>query len=624
MPIGSDFEIQNDKDIRYTGSTANYTVLELHRWLQDLADDASSGGDDFMDITRDTPSDKSFDTIINLINGYNIDDTAAQHLYGGSIIQDSGNTIYDGIQVLAPAGMRLEIMQNGALISPNFWTTGLNADSTNGISHRFMLKVRTAGADIDGRRLIALTREFGFSYLEFPINGTARGVNVMAFTGWTTDLNNQTAVGTIAGYTTITNLNEGYIGIDVNNNGVDEYYYSKWDRATYTINQFYERMKWLTRRGTASTVYGLDANLFRGITHEITIDTPTGTFDPFEKVTWTGGSGQMLAINSPTAGTKMWIQLLTGVIPADNQVITGFTSTATCQVNVTVTERTISTPFCGVSTGTSIIGAYGFGFEATDLSASDKVFDLTNTQYQAPNYVTFSVNGLVSTEDTVLVGPLGYRFEYDTEASGPFVVGETLTFASPAGTAVLSYFRDLGTVGEMYIGPMLSGTLPTDNSTILGGTSAATAAVNGAVNNAVNLRQFTLNGALSGAAVTSVVVNESIPGDTPATGTIRIQRANNAYSKHPYSAYNAGTKTFTITSHDFSSNNAANGANSYLSYIDKIAASSTESFTSVYSGDRSLYIRVRDGGVTPIKTFETTGTLGSSGGSATAVRTSDL
>jgi len=36
-----------------------------------------------------------------------------------------------------------------------------------------------------------------------------------------------------------------------------------------------------------------------------------------------------------------------------------------------------------------------------------------------------------------------------------------------------------------------------------------------------------------------------------------------------------------------------------------------------------LFIRVRDGAGTPIKTFETTGTLGSAGGSTTAIRTSD-
>jgi hypothetical protein len=562
MSINTDFEIQNDKDIRYIGAAHGasgagyYTVLEFHRWLQDLADDASSAGDDFLDITRDTPSDKSFDTIINLINGFNVDDTAAEHLYGGSILQTNGDVIYDGVQIVANAGVHVEIVQNGAIIANDFWNSvpfgssnkGLNPDVATGTAARFMIKVRTGAADIDGRRLLFQTREWGFTYSEFRVPGTGRGINVVPLT-YAVDLNNQTVIGTIAAIGDIANGTEGYNGIDVNNDGSNEFYYSEWDRGANSINTFYERMKWLTRRGSASTIYGLNGELFRGITHEINIDTPTGTFDASENVSWSGGTGRMLAINSPTAGTKMWIQLLTGVAPTDNQTITGGTSSATCLVNVTVTDRTLSFPFCGVSTGTSLIGAFGFGVEALDLSANDKVFDLTNTQRQAPNYVSFTVQGIVSGEDYVLVAP----------ASG----------------------------------------------------------------GVIDLDFFTLNGALTGAAVTSVVVNEAIPGDTPATGTLRILRASGAYSRHPYSAYNAGTKTFTITSHDFSSNNAADDANCYPSYIDKLAAATSEAFTTVYVSDRSLYVRVRDGGVTPIKTFESTGTLGSAGGSATAVRTSD-
>jgi hypothetical protein len=132
---------------------------------------------------------------------------------------------------------------------------------------------------------------------------------------------------------------------------------------------------------------------------------------------------------------------------------------------------------------------------------------------------------------------------------------------------------------------------------------------------------MTLNGALTGGSVTSVVVNGSIPTDTPSTGTIRIERADGQYTRHPYSAWSGST--FTITSHDFSTNNAPNGADTFISYIDDVASGATMSFTSVYSSDRTLFIRVRDGGVTPIKTFETTGTLGSSGGSTTAIRNSD-
>lgn len=568
MAIGTDFEIQNDKDIRYIGvahagdGAGYYTVLEFHRWLQDRADDAAASGDDYMDITRETPSDKSFDTIINLINGFNIDDTTAEHLYAGSIIQSGGDVIYDGIQIVANAGAHVEIVQNGAIIVNDFWNSipfgtsdkGLNPDTATGTAARFMIKVRTAGADIDGRRLLFQTREWGKTYSEFKVPGTGRGVNVVPLT-YADDLNNATLSATVDTWTTITNTTSGYNGIDVNADSVDEYYYSEWNRATYTINQFYERMKYLTRRGTAETLYGLNGELFRGITHEVTLTAPrTGTFAAYELVSWgtggTAGTGQMLAIDSTTAGTKMWIQLLTGVAPSASVTITG-ASTATATNSGTPVERTLSFPFCGVSTGTSIIGAYGFGIEATDLAAADKVFDLTNTQYQSPNYVTFTVQGLVVGEDYVIVAP-------------------------------------------------------NDGS-------------------AIDVNQFTLNGALTGATVTSVVVTEAVPVDTPSTGTLRILRANGSYTKHAYSAVNIGTKTFTIASTDFSSNNAANAANCYVSYIDKLATSTSESFTAVYAGsDRSLYIRVRDGGATPIKTFESTGSLGSAGGSATVVRTSDL
>lgn len=546
MPIASDFSVAANGDIRYTGTVDNYTVIELHRWLGDLMDDAQAAGDDILDITDSTASERSTDNIITLKSPFNIDDTAAEHLYDGSIIQNDGDDIYDGVLVFASAGAYLSIIQNGALVTPNFWTTGLNADVTNGISHRFMLKVRTGGADINLRSIIGQTREFGNTYSEFKINSTSRGNNVLALT-YSSDLNNQTAAGTVAGWNTITNT-EGYRLLDIDGNGANEAYYSEWNRDTFTINQFFERMKWLTRRGSASTIYGLNGELFRGITHEITTDTATGTFDDVEPVSWSGGTGQMLAINSTTVPTKMWIQLLTGIAPTDNQVITGGTSSATCQMNVTITERSLSFPFCGASTGSAIIGSYGFGIEAADLTASDKLFDLTNTQRTPPNIVTFTVNGLVSGEDRVLVGP-----------------------------------EDAGVL---------------------------------------QLDQFATNATYSGAAVVSIVITTAIPSDTPTTGTIRIECNSGVYKRIAYTSFTGST--FTIVSTDFSTDNATAGNNLFISYIDKLAASTSEAFSVIYASNRSLFIRVRDGALTPIKTFETTGTLGSAGGSSTAIRTSDV
>lgn len=564
MTIATDFEVQNDKDIRYIGAAHGaagagyYSGIELHRWLQDLADDAAAAGDDFMDITRDTPSERVTDNYIILLNGFNIDAAASEHLYDASIVQAAGAEIYDSLRVLANAGMDLQVQQNGAIVESDFWNTipdgsslkGLNSDSANGISHRFLLLVRTAGADIDGRRLIGQTRVWGKSHSEFRINGTARGNNVLALT-YSDDSNNTTLEATVAGWNTISNT-EGFRAIDVDNNGTPENYYSEWNRDTYSINQFYERMKYLSRQGTAETIYGLNGEVFRGITHEITVDTPSTTdFSAVEAVSWAAGTGQMLAINDVNNPTKMWIQLLTGVAPTDGQVITGATSTATCAVNVTVTERDVpakgSLPICGQSTGTSLSGAYGFGIEKLDLGASDKVLDLTNASRQAPNYVTFTVGNLV------------------------------------AGDSVLVANNDTG---------------------------------------AIDLNQMALNGALSGAAVTAVVVSGAIPADTPATGTIRIKRASGRYTRHAYTSWTGST--FTIGSTNFSTDNASNGADVFVSYIDGVSAGATMSFTSIYSADRSLFIRVRNGGGTPkIKTSDSIGSLGSAGGSVNASRISD-
>ena len=558
--VPADWSItRSNGNIRYIGddhggSSPSYaTVIELHRALQDFADDASAAGDDELDITDSTPSDRSTDNIITLLNSFNIDDTAAEHLYDGSIIQDGGNDIYDGLSVIG-ASTNIQIIQNGAVLADDWWNEdpdaagfGLNSDSANGLSHRFLIKVRTGGSDIDGRRLVFTSRNFGKTYGEFKINGTGRGINVVALTE-SNDLNNTTVAGTVATYTDVTNT-EGYRGIDASGDGADEFYYSDWEYGSRSVNQFYERTKWLTREGSSSTVYGLNGELFRGITHEIDVDSPSGTFSAVEAVSWSGGTGQMLAINSTTAATKMWIQLLTGVAPTDGQEITGGTSSATADVDTTVTERTISSPFVGVSTGSAIIGAYGVGIGADDLTASDLVFDLTNTSVTPPNNVTFTVSGLVSAEDRVLVGP--------EDGSG-----------------------------------------------------------------GLDLDQLSTSGTLSGAAVTTLTVSTTIPSDTPSSGTIRVLRDSGAYSRIEYSAYSGSD--FTITSTDFSSDNVTSGNNAFVSYIDTLAGSASESFTSVYSSDRTLFIRVRDGGASPIKTFETTGTLGSAGGSSTAIRTSDV
>jgi hypothetical protein len=569
----SKWQIRTDKTIRYIGgahgnATANYvTVLELHRWLQSLADEASVANDDYMDITTVNPSDKKFDTIITLTNGYSLDDgyttPASEYIYGGSIIQGSGGTevIYDGMKVVANRGCVVNVVQNGSVLSNKFWNntpngesfSGINPDPTTGVCMQFMVKVKDAGALIDNAALLFTTREWGKTFSEFRIPATGRGVNVVPLT-YVDDLNNATASGTVATWTEITNVTAGWNEIDVDQNTTNEEYYSEWNKHTYSINQFYERMKYLTRNGETATLYGLAGQLFRGVTHSVAYSGMAGgEFSEGAEVTWgtgaTAGTGQVLA--NDQADNILYIQLKTGVVPSANTISQTGGKTATAG---TVTEKAISAPFCGASTGSSLVGAYGFALEYADLAVNDKITALDGVTRQPPNNVNFYVYG-VQNGWRVLVGP-------------------------EDGSSGLKYDQ-------------LSNT---------------------------NL--------LNGATVTSVTVDEAIPANTPSSGTIRIQRVDGSYTRHPYSAVNTGTKTFTITSHDFSSNNASIGANIFISYIDADATGTNISFNTVQTLTQTLYIEARYGGTGPnytdsIKPAKTTGTLGSNGGSATISSVSD-
>jgi hypothetical protein len=676
----SNWEIQSDKDIRYIGadhgaSGATYdTVIDFHRWLQDLADDAVATGDDLLDITRVNPSQRSTDNIITLINGYNIDDTAAEHLYDGTIIQDGGDEIYDGIVNFGNADVQIQLIHDGAVLSDDWWNkggagsqvatstgaeagtatggssttlvdtgqswatdewvghtvynttegcrgicisntattitfdsgglydgtnqdfaasdeyiigVGLNSDADAGISHRFMIKVRTGGADIDGRRIIGINRRFNKTYGEFRINGTSRGNNVLALSD-ADDLNNDTAPQTVDGYSGISNTQAGYNGIDVDDS-TTVYFYSEWNanKPTRTINEFYERMKWITRDGAgadSTTLYGLNGDLFRGITTEVNIDSGSGTWasagaDPGqgEALSWSGGTGHLLAVDN-TAGnsaTKLWMQLLTGSAPGNSTTITGGTSGATAVTPSSnpITDRSalISTPFCGASTGSAIIGAYGFGVEKADLTNNDLVFDLDNDSYTRPNLVTNSVTGLVSSEDRVLVAPWD---GVSTDTNG-----------DPA----------------------------------------------------IDKDQLSLSGSLTSANVSSVTVQESIPADTPATGRFRLTDDDGYERLVIYSSWSGSTFTLDTGSNEMTDNSyndfdgisgsgtyqASNGNDVYISYIDKLADSTSLSFQSTYSSDRDLVVVVRDGGASPIKQFISQWSLTSADASIAVIRTTD-
>ena len=633
-------------DVRYigddhAGTAPTYvTTIQLHRALQDFADDEVDSGDDELSIIDQTPSDRGgADTNITLLNGCNIDDASAQFIYDGSITQDGGDTIYDGIQVFGNSSV-IQVIQDGDRIDDDFWNypkmkTAV-ADAASGTTHRFVIKTRANGSDIDGRRLLGTQRELGTVYTEFFIGGgTNRGNNVLALTA-NSNLNNATAEGTIATWDTIVNDVEGFTPITIGGTAYD--FYSDWELGSQSKNDYYERAQWIQSRvgtigGGGDTrdadqiLYGLQGDIFRGITHAITVDTPTGTLVEPEVVSWSGstasitafadagggkvtvtsaahgllgsavvvitgttnyngafkisnvttntfdivdtwvaddatgtwkdqlGTGQLLATNSTTAATKIWIQLLTGTAPADGIVITG-AGGGTVTVNVTVTPITVSLPFVGASTGTAIIGAVGLGIGADDLTQNDKVIDLTETLRTPPNNVTFTVNNVFEDDYVIVANNSGGNFDF---------------------------------------------------------------------------AQRVTNAAYTTAGITSFVTTVAIPTDIPASGTFRIELDSGAYKRVAYTSFTGST--FTTASTDMSGVNAASaGNNLFVTYIDKVITAGEESAgfvdtTFVYDAPRTLFVRARNAGTgvnTAIKTAETTASVGTGGGAATINRIDDF
>ena len=694
------------------------TVIQFHRWIGAFADDAEFVGDDEHDIIDQEATNRSTDNIITLKDytatsgvTYNVTAAEIEHLYDGTVSQGTGPTEekWDGIVNFGNSDVHIQVLQDGSIITDDFWnygwqggtqdggssatvltdstqewttdewigywvknvtdgcvgkvvsntaTTmtfddlyggtgdtwensdvydiakGINFDSGQGISHRFMIKTREDGVDINRRRLLGQNRRYNNTYGEFPINGTSSGNNVLALSD-SADLNNTTLWPAIDALVDITNQ-EGLRDIDISGDTITEEYYSEWTRGANSINTFFEYLKHASADTTTETLQGENGELHRGPNISVAYDTETGapstatndkhvygTFldhgavggGPFvvgeavhedtaipvwkgrvlgvdvsglsliidleegtigtesftgqtssttaTAVAPTGGdlqlsAGEMkvLAFDDQGAAGVFYSQVTKGINPVDNTIVYDATDhTDFYTLSADATERAVSTPFVGVSTGSALIGAYGLGLEAGDTAAADTYFDLSNSPITPPNNVTMTASGFIS---------------------GDYVL-----------------------VTEKH-----------------------------ASNLDINFAQMTLNGTLSATNVTTVTVNDPLPSDTPTTagskGSIRIERDDGLYSLHRYSAFDIGADTFTIPSTDFSLNEAATTNNVFVGYLDYVAAAGSDTFSYVFDVNRDHFMRVRDGGATPIKTAESEGEMTTTGGVVSVSRIDDV
>lgn len=215
MPINTDFSVVG-VNIRHIAGTTVYTALDLHQWLQDLADDAAASGDDNVSILTanpsklDGPRSAIKPMLLNLLNGYNIDDTAAQYLNFGSIQQDGSNVLYTGLKSIGSplvAASPMYVVQNGAKLT-KYWPNG---------HIQIMVKCKTAGALIDNADVRVYSRKYGQTYGDFAANLIAGGEQPAAvstaLTDWTPlNLATALALSSKVTITTVSNFHDTGIG----------------------------------------------------------------------------------------------------------------------------------------------------------------------------------------------------------------------------------------------------------------------------------------------------------------------------------------------------------------------------------------------------------------------------
>lgn len=221
MPIGSDFSVASNGDIRHISGSTVYSVLDLHQWLQDLADDANASGDDNVSILTanpsklDGPRSAIKPMLLNLLGSFNIDDDAAKYINFGSIQQAGTNVLYTGLKSIGSplvVASPIYVVQNGSKLT-SYWPNG---------HIQILVKGKTGGALIDNGDIRVYSRKYGQTYADFAANLVAGGEQPAAITTSLTDWTPLSLASALALSTKVT-ITTGSVFFDTGSGGNKEY-----------------------------------------------------------------------------------------------------------------------------------------------------------------------------------------------------------------------------------------------------------------------------------------------------------------------------------------------------------------------------------------------------------------
>lgn len=442
------FKVATTGAITYVSGTDTFHVKWINRALQKIAWDFIISGDDEVNLSFPNPSkEEALGKIVTLNDhttdysvNYTVTDEVMEYHFGGSVSQNDGDDIYYGLQVLGVTStpLPLKIIQDEVELTSH-WGNGKNQTDSNTLL-RVMIKGRTAGTDIDGRRVIVKASTWGETYAVWE---TTMGLGEsVASIVTANDPQNDTLQATVEAYS-ITK-SEGYQLLNLDGAG-NKPYLGAWSYDTETTKKaLYEFVKAILVDGTTNTLYGVDGDLWTGRVFDCTITSGSGTHVQNETCDWVTGNGNLMAVDDTngTATGRYILHMGAGVPPVATDTITG-AGGATAVVTGTVDKLSTKPEHLAQFTG-AWIGAFGIGFDAAEVTSADSFISLDGDIVNPPNFVTVagSIEALnaaddlhvfLAPKDAVLTAPdyTVYTCVGESIGAGVIRVNETISADTP-------------------------------------------------------------------------------------------------------------------------------------------------------------------------------------------------
>ena len=339
----------------------------------------------------------------NFINSYTFGakDIDYKYIYDGSFTDAANNLLWSNVKTIGTqeAGTSIYIVQgveasDAALTS--WWPDG-NIDVLVKVEDgTFIQSTDDTATNVNGGVWL-FAREYGDLYDHFFSDLSNGGQNIVALST-SPDLNNETASGTVAGYTNVTTT-FGSTSQDIGDGNGNQPYSVIVDCSGRTLKEVYERTKYITSFDFSQTVNGDDGYEYRNANEAnfSNVDNKQSPFGTFAGGRFFGAQGVWL--------TNIAAADITNYQLIDNNGVARFPP---LQVTFSLT---------GLQDGTEIRI-----YQTSDTSDVAGVEDITNGTGTSP---TTGVTTLGSTNDNTFV----YTYTYASDIN-VFVVIFNLNFQS--------------------------------------------------------------------------------------------------------------------------------------------------------------------------------------------------